>query len=132
MTKGQKFTKEYAKELIKIAWQDLEAAKVLAQHSVSRVENVFLLAQQALEKALKSVLCWNGANVPFVHEIGILVSKLENIDKTPPFGYDLNALSEFATIRRYLEGHETYENREIQEILAKVEQAIGWCQSHII
>lgn len=131
MTKEQVFSKEYAKELLSIAHQDLASAKALAKANGLRVENVFLLAQQGLEKALKAVLCWNSKPVPFVHEIGILVAKLENIGRSPPFGYDLNSLSEFATIRRYLEGREAFTDSEVQALLAQVEGAIEWCSQQI-
>lgn len=131
MGKEQVFAKEYAKELLSIAQQDLQSAIALAAAQGIRIENVFLLAQQALEKALKAVLCWNKQPVPFVHEIGILVAKLENIEKPPPFGYDLNSLSEYATIRRYLEGKETFSEDEVQEILSQITDAVNWCQKQI-
>ena len=131
MGKDQVFAKEYAKELLSIAEQDLKSAIALAAAQGIRIENVFLLAQQALEKALKAVLCWNNQPVPFVHEIGILVAKLENIEKPPPFGYDLNSLSEYATIRRYLEGKETFSDDEVQEILSQITDAVNWCQKQI-
>ena len=131
MGKEQVFAKEYAKELLSIAQQDLQSAIALAAAQGIRIENVFLLAQQALEKALKAVLCWNNQPVPFVHEIGILVAKLENIEKPPPFGYDLNSLSEYATIRRYLEGKETFSEDEVQEILSQITDAVNWCQKQI-
>ena len=130
MVKEQIFEKEYAKELMTIATGDLEAAKILAKQNVARVENVFLLAQQALEKSLKAVLCWQGAPVPFVHDIGTLVATIRPFAE-PPFGYDLNSLSEFATIRRYTEGRETYSEEEIAKIIDQVEAAIDWCKRQI-
>lgn len=131
MTREQMFAKEYAKELLAIAFEDLKAAEALGKIAGLRVENTFLLGQQALEKGLKAVLCWAGKPVPFVHEIGILVAKLENIGQEPPFGYDLNSLSEFATIRRYLEGKETYSLAEIQEVLRQIRVALEWCRFQI-
>jgi|GEM_PF-4425948 len=59
MTKQGKFTKSYAHELLRIAKQDLDSAQFLSKQKSLRVENVFLLAQQALEKSLKAVLCWH-------------------------------------------------------------------------
>lgn len=131
MTKEGKFAKDYAHELMRIAFQDLASAQFLSgQHQV-RVENVFLLAQQALEKALKAVLCWQGQPIPFLHEIGVLVSKIESVGLSPPFAYSLNGLSEFATIRRYLEGKETWSDAEIHGVLAEVKTACEWCQQQI-
>lgn len=131
MTREQAFSKEYAHELISISEQDLESARVLASAKKTRIENIFLLAQQGLEKALKAVLCWHSLPVPFVHEIGILVTKLEAKNLTPPFGYDLNSLSEYATIRRYMEGKESFTQNEVIEILEQVEDAVKWCRAQI-
>jgi len=130
MVKEQKFEKKYAVELISIALQDLEAAKILAAGNVSRIENVFLLAQQALEKSLKAVLCAHEAPVPFVHDIGVLVATIRPIAE-PPFGYKLNQLSEYATIRRYVEGHETFSSQELHEVLHQIELACNWCSKEV-
>lgn len=131
MTKQAKFDKSYAYELIKIAIQDLESAEFLSNQVGVRVENVFLLAQQALEKSLKATLCWRDQPIPFLHDIGVLVAKLEGLGLSPPFGYDLNGLSEFATIRRYLEGKENWSQSEVASILNQVRNACIWCQSQL-
>lgn len=124
------FAKEYAKELISIALQDLASSRDLESTRTKRVENIFLLAQQGLEKALKAVLCWNGKEIPFVHDIGILVTLISQF-AAPPFGYSLNELSEFAAIRRYHEGHEEFGPDEIDTVLREVEAAILWCRDNI-
>ncbi len=131
MTKQAKFSREYAFELLVIAKQDLESAEFLAQHPGARVENIFLLAQQSLEKALKAVICWEDQPIPFLHDIGVLVAKIEALGKVPPFGFDLNGLSEFATIRRYLEGKETWSTDEIRGVLSEVMKAYQWCYSEV-
>ncbi len=131
MTKQGKFTKSYAHELLRIAKQDLDSAQFLSQQKGLRVENVFLLAQQALEKGLKAVLCWHEAPVPFVHEIGVLVAKIEALNIVVPFGFDLNSLSEFATVRRYFEGKEDWVPEDVIQILTHVDKAIQWCQSQV-
>lgn len=56
MTKEQKFKKEYAFELLKIAEGDLETTKVLLSASIGRKENVCFNAQQVIEKSLKAIL----------------------------------------------------------------------------
>jgi HEPN domain-containing protein len=126
-----RYSQEYALELMSIADADLESAKALAKVERQRIENVFFLAHQALEKALKAVLCWRKISVPtMVHDIGILVTKIAT-KEPPPFGYELNSLTEYATIRRYLEGKEKFTSDEVSEILAQVEAAIKWCRQQI-
>jgi HEPN domain-containing protein len=131
LTKQGRFTKEYARELITIAKADFDSAEALSHQKKARVENVFLLAQQGLEKALKAALCWHGQPIPFIHDIGVLVAKVEGLGLNVPFGYTLNSLSEFATIRRYTEGRETWSDEEISGVLAEVNQAIAWCSKLI-
>ena len=129
MTKSQKFKKEYAHELMLVAFSDLDTARTLTDAKLKRVENIFLFVQQALEKALKAVLCWYEQPVPLIHDIGILTTKIEALGHTTPFGYNLNSLSEYATIRRYLEGKESFETEDINDIINQVDAAIKWCHS---
>ena len=131
MTKQGKFEKIYAHELMLIAEQDLESARALASVQGGRPENIFLLAQQGLEKALKALLCWREQPIPFVHDIGVLVAKLEAQGLDIPFGYELNGLSEFATIRRYTEGKEQWTTEDIDAVLTEVGKAIVWCQTQL-
>ncbi|MBM4254027.1 MAG: HEPN domain-containing protein [Deltaproteobacteria bacterium] len=70
MTKQGKFEKIHADELMLIAEQDLESARALASVQAGRPENIFLLAQQGLAKALKAILCWREQPIPFVHDSG--------------------------------------------------------------
>jgi len=56
MTKQGKFEKKYAHELMAIALQDLESARFLTGQKKPRVENIFLLAQQSLEKGARKRL----------------------------------------------------------------------------
>ena len=84
-----------------------------------------------MTKGLKAVLCWSEQPIPFLHDIGVLVAKLEGLGISPPFGFDLNGLSEFATIRRYLEGKENWTLDEIKGVLVQVRAACNWCQTQI-
>ena len=127
MTREKKFAKSYAHELMSVSLLDFESAKDLRRAGTKRVENIFLLAQQSLEKALKAVLCWNERPIPFIHDIGILVTLVSAIEP-PPFGYTLNELTEFAAIRRYQEGSEEFTGHEIDEILTRVEEGVEWCR----
>ncbi len=129
-SKGVMYEKSYSRELMRIALEDLEAAKVLFRAKVRRTENVFLLAQQALEKALNALLCSRGLPVPHLHEIGILIDRIPD-DLNPPFGNEFNSLTEYATIRRYLEGRECPDQETINEALKSIEAAVVWCGERV-
>ena len=128
---SKKYERSYAAELMRIAWGDFSGARDLFAAKTKRAENIYLLAQQALEKGLKAVLCSNGHPVPFVHDIGIVVAMLQGAQVPPPFGFDLNDLTQYATIRRYLEGKEEYDEEEIVAVLSAVEEALNWCDLNI-
>ena len=121
------FPKVYGQELMRIALGDLQAAQLLADANPDRKENIIYLAQQALEKALKAVICHSGLAVPLVNDIGALVAKIPN-QLQAPFGYELARLTEYASIRRYIEGPDTLEESEIRGTLQAVEAAIAWCR----
>lgn len=124
------FPKEYAQVLWRIADGDYRTVVALAQSSDYRIENAFYLAQQSIEKALKAVLVHRGISIPLIHDLSALLSKLPE-DSDSPFGYELNALSEYATIRRYEEGSWTPTNEDLLEILSKTKVMLDWAKVKI-
>ena len=124
------FPPKYSMELIKIAAGDLQGASLLAAANPDRKENVIYLAQQALEKSLKAVLCAHKIPIPLIHDITALVAKIPE-HLSPPFGYELGQLTEFAAIRRYIDGPESIEPEEIISTLQTVTAAVDWCKSAV-
>ena len=64
------FPRAYAQELIRIALGDFQAAQLLTAANLDRKQNIVYLAQQALEKALKAVICHSVQAVPLACDIG--------------------------------------------------------------
>ncbi|MEN9835856.1 MAG: hypothetical protein RL011_2049 [Pseudomonadota bacterium] len=126
----RRFAKEYAQVLWRIAEGDFRTVQVLAKASDYRVENAFYLTQQSIEKALKAVLVHRGIAIPMIRDLSALLSKLPE-DCESPCGYELNALSEYATVRRYEEGSWTPTSEELQDILAKTKSMLDWAKSKI-
>ena len=120
------FDKNYASTLIHIAEGDYQTALTLSQTTKNiRIENAFYLTQQAIEKALKAVLVHKGIAVPMIHDLSALLGKLP-ADCDPPYGYELNELSQFATIRRYEEGAWHPTPNELTEVLEKTRSMLDW------
>ena len=118
----------YGKELLRIAQGDLASTRVLLRGlevSEGRSENVFYTAQQAIEKALKAVLCARGLPVPLVHDIGILMGRLPD-DTHPTFDYGLTRLTQFATTRRYEEGRIVLTIEEARDTVAMAALVLDW------
>ncbi|MFW7378237.1 MAG: HEPN domain-containing protein [Oligoflexus sp.] len=124
------FEKHYSKTLHNIAEGDFRTAQAIAGLSNIRIENVFYLAQQAIEKALKAVLVAKEIPVPMIHDLAALVGKLPT-DCDPPYGYELNELSQFATIRRYEEGSWTPTAEELQTVLKQCKDMLDWAKKNI-
>lgn len=119
-----KFHASYAKELLEIAMQDFESAKVLAESwNKGRIENIFFLVQQAVEKSLKAYLCHKYQEFPMVHDIGILLGKM---DLLPPHGYSLVSFSQFAGIRRYETGKSYLDKTDIDVALRSGQEVLKW------
>lgn len=128
MTKERLFKKQYANELLKIAENDLLAAKTLSQNAGVRYETVFFQLQQAAEKGLKSVLVHDGLPVPLVHDLALIIDRL---NVKPPASDDLNELSDFAAVRRYEEGTFVVTIEETTAAIAMVEQTLEFCRRQL-
>ena len=127
------FPKEYAAELLRIAQGDLKTAQFLLDGMKSgliRDENLFLMAHQSIEKALKAVICAYGQPVPLVHDLGVLVAKIP-LQSEPAFGYELTQLSEFATRRRYEEGRMVLTLEEAVDVLKTSADLVRWAEAQV-
>lgn len=85
----RRFEPQYANILLDIADGDFRTAEFTAEGFAAgriRPENVFFLYQQAMEKALKAVLCHIEKPVPLVDDLGVLLAKLPD-DVQPEAGY---------------------------------------------
>jgi HEPN domain-containing protein len=130
MTKERRFKKEYAKELVKIAYGDLESAKGLFKVKMGRTENILFHVEQSIEKALKAVLCWLGGPVPVIHELGIIVARFPEGVEVPESDNMLD-LSQFAAIRRYEEGVAQFSDEEITAAIDLAERTLAWANSQL-
>ena len=126
----QLFQKTYASELIRIARADLQAAITLHLGNPGRPENIFFMAQQAIEKALKSLLCFKGLPVPLTHDLNTLLMSLpETI--SPPHADQIEDLTQFATIRRYEEGAFVFTAKEVATLMKVTESIVSWAEKLI-
>ena len=124
------FKPDYALELLGIAEGDLKSATSLFKTREGRAENICFLVQQAMEKALKSVLCANRVPVPLVHDLGILIAKLPE-KLSPPQGYHLGRYNDFAAVRRYEEGGSELTSEDLQTAIATGNEVIAWASTQV-
>ena len=119
------FAREYGKVLFGIAQDDLESAKGLAKSGLGRPETVIFQCQQAIEKALKAVLCAKLVPVPLIHDFGALVAKMPD-GVEPPYSYGLSRYNDFAGILRYERGHTKVTQADIDAALQVAAEVISW------
>lgn len=131
MTKKQLFKKSYAKELLRIAESDLESSELLFSTGKARPETVIFHVQQALEKAIKAVICHYGIEVLMLLDIGALIGSLPE-DKQPPHGFDLTRFNDFAGILRYEEGRAILLDEDQTVAIDVGKEVIAWANSHIL
>lgn len=124
------FEKKYAHDLLTIAKEEYATAEALLGIDNIRIEHVFYLAQQVIEKALKGVLVSSETPVPMIHDLAALVAKMpENL--SPPYGYEMGELTMYATIRRYEVSSLKPTTEELQVVLSKTKEILAWAQNVI-
>ncbi len=87
-------------------------------------------AQQAAEKALKAVLVFHDAEVPWTHNIQLLIELIEALELVPPSLRVAAALTEYAVVMRYPGDAEPVTQPELARALGQaraiVEAAEQW------
>lgn len=130
MTKDRLFKREYARELLNVAKDDLEGARVLVAAKIGRQELPLFHVQQTIEKALKAALVWMGRPLPMVHSLAIILDRFPEGTQVP-HADSLEDLTQFATIRRYEEGVALFTPDEITAALAMAQDVLDWTEAQL-
>lgn len=130
MTKSQRFKKSYAHVLLRIAAEDFETLNIIYKAEGGRKENICFIAQQVAEKCLKALIVDAGVAVPFTHSIELLLSCLDPASH-PPLANSLDALTEYATIRRYEEGYAILDEADLSAAFEAARSTLEFCKSCI-
>lgn len=127
---GKKYKKEYSFSLWRIAEGDLESAKLLAQSTKGRPENIIYLVQQSVEKCLKAVQCFKTQEILHTHDLTSLIQMLPESEQ-PPEAHRLGSLTQYATIRRYEEGFEELTKNDLDLTLEVGSKVLEWSKEII-
>lgn len=131
MNRPRLFKKEYAKELLNLAYSDLETASVLEKANLPRKENILFHAQQSIEKAVKAVICHHGLPVPMVQDLNELVKTVPAYEQIP-YHDVLFDFTQFATIRRYEEGVAIISVEEVSDAIKVASKVCDWVKGQVI
>jgi HEPN domain-containing protein len=93
------------------------------------LEDLCFQAQQAAEKALKSLLLRRQGTFPYVHDLALLLDLLEKGgEEIPPRVRETARLNQYAVAARYPGVAEPVEPEEYEEALKVAEDAVLWVE----
>ena len=123
--KKLKFKIETARTMLKDARDDIYAAEVLATAPHSRPETIMYHVQQCIEKSIKAFTIHCNQAVFLTHDIDVLLSDLaeQEIAMLP---HGVGELTQYATVRRYLDGDELIEKSDLLNAIKTGHVFIEW------
>lgn len=107
---------------------------VLAQNRIpdAYLEDLCFDAQQAAEKAIKAVMIARGIEFPYVHDLGSLLSLLEEIEEPVPEAIRTAvSLTTYATATRYPNTGAPVTEQEYQDAVAIAEAVVRWAEERL-
>jgi len=107
-----------AEELLFIANDDLDSAKILATHHKPKNEISCYLCHQCAEKALKSYLSFHGIKFKFIHNLEQLCIDCQIIDQSfVLLTNECDTLNKYITLTRYSRKYDLTEFHMRQAII---------------
>ena len=96
------------------------------------LEDLCFYAQQAAEKAIKAVLITREIEFPYVHDLGSLLSLLEEAGEAVPEAMRTAvSLTTYATATRYPNTGAPVTEQEYQEAIAIAEAVVRWAEQRL-
>ena len=110
------FKDEYS-ELVFIAEEDLESAKILANHYKPKIEIACYHCQQSVEKALKAFLSYHNVKFRYIHDLEDLCNDCQKIDMSfSTLQKECKMLNKYVTQTRYSRNYLLTEHQMNQAI----------------
>jgi len=95
-------------------------------------EDLCFEAEQAVEKAVKAVLRFRGIDFPKTHDIGELLTLLDQSGQKIPQGFwKADSLTEYAVETRYPGPAEPVTEKEHRQAVALAEKIVKWAEKII-
>ena len=96
------------------------------------LEDLCFDAQQAAEKAIKAMFVRRGMAFPYVHDLGLLLSLLEEAGEAIPEGVRrAEDLTLYAAITRYPGLAESVSEQEYAEAIAISQTVLRWAEENL-
>ena len=127
MTQRERFPPDDPREWMNRARSNLALAKIRIPGAY--LEDLCFGAQQAAEKAIKSVMIKRGIEFPYVHDLGRLLSMLEIAgDSIPEEVHDAALLTKYAWEGRYPGVMEPVSGQEYADAIRIAEAVVRWAE----
>jgi HEPN domain-containing protein len=96
-------------------------------------EDLCFEAQQAVEKAFKALLIWQGVDFPYTHDLAQLLTLIQRAGRSVPDQVKEAAqLTRFAVFTRYPGIARPVSREEYEQALAIAEEVTRWVESIIL
>ena len=96
------------------------------------LEDLCFDAQQAAEKAIKALLIARGVEFPYVHDMGLLLTLLEDAGESVPEAVrEAERLNPYATTTRYPDVAKPVSEEEYAEAVRVANSVVRWAETRI-
>ena len=113
-------------ELLAIAEDDLESAKILAEHYKPKIEISCYHCHQSTEKALKAFLSYSGIKFRFIHNLNDLNKDCQKIDKSfSRINLDCKTLNKYFSETRYIK-HLQFTEYDMKQAIKYAEKILNF------
>ena len=130
MTQPERFPPDDPREWMNRARSNLALAK--NRVSGAYLEDLCFEAQQAAEKAIKTVMIRRDIEFPYVHDLGRLLSMLEIVDEPIPEEVQQAAtLTKYAWEGRYPGVMEPVSEHDYAEAILLAEAVVRWAEERL-
>lgn len=122
---------EVAREWLRRAKSNLIRAQQAKPEQVYW-EDLCFDAQQAAEKALKSLFILHNRKFPFTHDIGELINELETfVQDIPAVIRSATVLTDYAVATRYPGWGKPVSPEEYEDAIKKCNAVVEWVDQHL-
>ena len=94
-------------------------------------EDLCYQAQQAVEKSLKGLLIYYGADPEFTHNIGLLLTELERFTEIPENIKAATSVTKYAVITRYPGEYNSITKKEYDASVKIAKDCLDWTEGKI-
>ena len=122
---------ERYKSWLERAKSSYEISKTAVKSDAIFYEDLCYQSQQAVEKALKALLIYYGADPDFTHNIGLLLNKIEQFVGIPDDIKLTTNLTKYAVMTRYPGEYDDITKKDYEESTRTAKKCLEWVEAAV-